>query len=158
MRMLKIEELLAFIKAKFEEFEGAPYFSFADFLYEDGSWRKPPKHKLDFGGVYVIYEQGKPIYVGSAGKGKHTLRYRLGDLFHDYKGQKEGERRYYHTLTRKLLKGELKRFNSLDEVRHFFFDKCSIRILRIDSVSQAKVMESVLIELLKPMYNSETLA
>jgi hypothetical protein len=32
----------------------------------------------------VIYEGNKPIYVGSAGKGRHTLRYRIGDLFSDY--------------------------------------------------------------------------
>jgi len=64
----------------------------------------------------VVYEGDEPIYVGSAGNGKRVLRYRIGDLFRDY-GGKEGERKYYHTLTRKLLRGKHKLFNSLKEVQ-----------------------------------------
>jgi len=158
---LKSEELFAFIKAKLEEFEKAERFSFGDFLYENGKPRKPPRRDLKFNGVYVVYEGENPIYVGSTGGGKkrrHTLHDRLRDLFYDYKGATEGQRRYYHTLTRKLLKGKNKRFNSLDEVRRFLFNKCKVRVLRIDSISLAKVMESVLIALLEPWYNSETQA
>jgi len=158
---LKSEELFAFIKDKLEEFEKAERFPFGDFLYENGKPRKPPRRDLKFNGVYVVYEGEKPIYVGSTGGGKrrrHTLRDRLRDMFYDRKGRKEGQREYYHTVTKKLLEGKFKRFNSLDEVRRFLFNKCKVRVLRIDSVSRAKVMESVLIEMLKPIYNSETQA
>jgi len=158
---LRSDELLAFIKAKLREFQKTERFPFGDFLYENGKPRKPPRRDLNFSGVYVVYEGERPIYVGSTGGGKRrrrTLRDRLRDMFYDRKGRKEGQREYYHTVTKKLLKGELKRFNSLDEVRRFLFNECSVRVLRIDSISQAKVMESILIEMLKPKYNSETLA
>lgn len=160
---MKSEELFAFIKAKLEEFEKAERFPFGDFLYENGKPRRPPKRDLNFSGVYVVYEGENPIYVGSTGGGKwrrRTLRDRLRDMFRDRKGRKEGQREYYHTVTKKLLEGEFKRFNSLDEVRRFLFNECSVRVLRIDSIGLAKVMESVLIVLLepKPRYNSETQA
>ena len=109
---------------------------------------KPKRGVLKYGEVYTIYEGDRPIYVGSAGKGKHTLRYRFGDLFSEYRGN-AGEKKYYHTLTRKLLL-HYKRFNSLEEIRNFYFRKCSVRVLRIDSVTKRKVMENVLIQLLEP--------
>ncbi len=149
---MRCEDLLSFIKEKWEEFQKGEYYSFKDFVDENGKLRKDV---LKHGGVYVVYEGEKPIYVGSAGKGKHVLRYRIGDLFSDYSG-KEGERRYYHTLTRKLLKGKHKRFNSLEEVRSFYLEKCKVKILEVEPISKAKLMEAFLIDLLKPKYNSET--
>jgi len=149
---MKCEELLNFIIKKWEEFQKAEYHLFNEFVDENG---KPKKGVLKHVGVYVVYEGDKPIYVGSAGKGKHVLRYRLGDLFSDYRGKK-GERKYYHTLTRKLLT-KYKRFNSLEEVQSFYFKECRLKILEIETLKESRLMEAVLINLLepKPIYNNE---
>jgi len=65
-------------------------------------------------------------------------------------------RRYYHTLTRKLLIGKHRRFRSLEEVRSFYLRECELKILKTETLSEARLMEAVLINLLKPTYNSET--
>ena len=147
---MRLEELLSLIREKWEEFSKAELHSFSEFVNENG---KPKRGVLNYGGVYVVYEGGEPIYVASAGKGKRVLRYRIGDLFKDY-GEK-GERKYYHTLTRKLLKGKHKRFNSLKEAQKFYFEKCRLKILKIEPISKAVLMEAVLINLLEPRYNKE---
>jgi len=149
---MKCAELLNFIIKKWEEFQKAEYHLFNEFVDENG---KPKKGVLKHVGVYVVYEGDNPIYVGSAGKGKHVLRYRIGDLFSDCRGKK-GERKYYHTLTRKLLT-KYKRFNSLKEVQSFYFKECRLKILKTETISEARLMEAVLINLLepKPRYNSE---
>jgi len=149
---MNYEDLLSFIREKWEAFQKSGYHLFSEFVDENG---KPKKGVLEHGGVYVVYEGDEPIYVGSAGKGKHVLRYRIGDLFSDYRG-KGGERKYYHTLTRKLLTKH-KRFNSLKEVQAFYFNKCRLKILEIEPISRAKLMEAVLINILepKPRYNNE---
>jgi len=149
---IKLEELLNFVREKYEEFSKAPFHSFSEFVDENG---KPRRGVLNYGGVYVVYEGDDPIYVGSAGKGKHVLRYRLGDLFSDYRG-KQGERKYYHTLTKKLLEGEYKRFNTLEEVQKFYIEKCRLKILQIEPIRKAVLMEAVLINLKEPKYNKET--
>jgi len=84
---MKCEDLLTFIREKCEAFQKVEYHSFNEFVDGDG---KPKKGVLKHIGVYVVYEGDKPIYVGSAGKGEHVLRYRIGDLFSDYTG-KNGE-------------------------------------------------------------------
>ena len=84
---MRLEELLSLIREKWEEFSKAELHSFSEFVNENG---KPKRGVLNYGGVYVVYEGGEPIYVGSAGKGKRVLRYRIGDLFKDY-GEKRGK-------------------------------------------------------------------
>ncbi len=148
---MKFEDLLNLIKEKWEAFQKAEYHLFNEFVDENG---KPRKGVLKHIGVYVVYEGDKPIYVGSAGKGKHVLRYRIGDLFSDYRGEK-GERKYYHTLTSKLLTKH-KRFNSLKEIQSFYFKECKLKILETETLCEARLMEAFLINMLKPRYNSET--
>jgi hypothetical protein len=149
---MKCEDLLSFITEKWEAFQKAEYHSFNEFIDENG---KPRRGVLKHAGVYVIYEGDKPIYVGSAGKGKRDLRCRIKDLFKDYRGKK-GERKYYHTLTRKLLT-KYKRFKSLKEVQTFYFNDCRLKILEIETLRKSRLMEAVLINLLepKPRYNDE---
>ncbi|MEM2507339.1 MAG: hypothetical protein QXF61_09885, partial [Nitrososphaeria archaeon] len=67
---------------------------FREFI-DEKSWRIR-KGVLNFPGAYIIFEGNEPIYVGSAGKGRHPLKYRINDLFKLY--GKTGERKYYHTL------------------------------------------------------------
>jgi len=152
MDKIKLEELLSFIREKYEEFSKAAFHSFSEFVNENGKLRRGV---LNYGGVYVVYEGDEPSYVGSAGRGRRVLRDRLGDLFSDYRG-KQGEKKYYHTLTRKLLRGKHKRFNTLEEVQKFYIEKCRLKILQIESISKAVLMEAVLINLLEPRYNRET--
>jgi hypothetical protein len=143
----KLRLLFKLIEEKVEEFQHSEFHSFREFIDER---YRPKKGVLQFCGVYVIYEGDKPIYVGSAGKGRHTLRYRIGDLFSDYQS-KTGERGYYHTLTRKLLKR--KNFNRLEDVRNFYITKCRLRIVKTDTIRQARVIEAALIEILNPCLN-----
>ena len=144
----RLESILEFIKRKIEDFQCSELHSFKEFINEEYRLKKGI---LQYCGAYVIYEGNKPIYVGSAGKGKHYLRYRVGDLFHVFKS-KAGEIKYYHTLTRKLLH-KYKRFNSLDEVREFYLSKCRIRIIKTDTIREARIIEAILICLLNPCYN-----
>lgn len=143
---LHCDDLLTFIKEKCEEFQRTEYHSFKEFINDDYRYRKGI---FEHPGVYVIYKDDSPIYVGSAGKGKHHLGIRIHDLFWDYK-KKTGERRYYHPLTEKLSKHK-----SLNEVRRFYIEECRLRVLKTDTVRQARLMEAFLIELLNPKYNSE---
>ena len=144
----EFESILVFIRKKMEDFQSSKLYSFEEFVDEE---YRPKKGVLQYCGAYVIYEGDEPIYVGSAGKGKHYLRYRIGDLFCDYKS-KTGERKYYHTLTRKLLH-KYKRFSSLDEVRDFYMTKCKVRIIKTDTIRQARIIEAILIYTLNPRYN-----
>lgn len=146
--MEEFKPILVFIKRKLEDFQSSKLYSFEEFVDEE---YRSKKGVLQYCGAYVIYEGDEPIYVGSAGKGKHHLRYRIRDLFYDYKS-KTGERKYYHTLTRKLLH-KYKRFNSLDEVRDFYMTKCKIRIIKTDTIRQARIIEAILIYTLNPRYN-----
>jgi hypothetical protein len=98
MLELELQSLLQLIKEKIEEIQHLNFHSFKELLDEK---YRPKKGVLNFCGVYIIYEDNKPIYVGAAGNGRHFLRYSIGDLFADYK-TKTGEIKYYHTLTRKL--------------------------------------------------------
>ncbi|MEM2950626.1 MAG: hypothetical protein QXV52_05995 [Nitrososphaeria archaeon] len=144
----KIDNLLKIIRSKLLEYQKSESYDFREFI-DEKSWRIR-KGVLNFPGAYVVFEENEPIYVGSAGKGKHLLKYRIQDLFHDYRAKNE-ERKYYHTLTSKLLKY---RFNSLNEIRNFYIKKCRIKIVETETVTQARIIETILIELLKPRFNS----
>ena len=68
------DDLLTFIKEKCEEFQQSKYCSFEEFVDDRYKTRKGV---LEHPGVYVIYEGNSPIYAGSAGRGKHSLRFRI---------------------------------------------------------------------------------
>jgi hypothetical protein len=142
---MSLEDILGRVREQVTEFEGSPQLNFKDVIREN--WRAKTdvfKHA----GVYVIYEKRRPIYVGEAGKGGHTLNYRIGDLFfYSPKAKKP----FHHTLTEKLLT-KVKRFSSIKKTRDFYFS-CTFKVVKADSFQQARTLEAVLVELLKPVYN-----
>jgi len=44
----------------------------------------------------------------------------------------------------------------LEEVQNFYIEKCRLKILQIEPIRKAVLMEAVLINLLEPKYNRET--
>jgi hypothetical protein len=144
MSNINLNSVINLIKKKVKEFQNSECLNFKDFI--KSNWR--PKLKLlEHAGTYVIYENGKVIYVGSAGKGRHFLKFRIADLF--YKGE---ENQFKHTLTEKLLK-KINRFKNIQEVRDFYLNSCSLKIIKTETVKEAKLLEEVLIYLLNPKYN-----
>ena len=142
--MKNLNDILRLIKTKTREFEKSPTLRFKDFIKPN--WR-PLSDKLNFIGVYLIYEnKNKLIYVGHAGKGKHFLKYRIADLFHDDP--------FKHTLTKKLLT-KIKHFKNIGELRKFYLERCYFQVVKVDNVRNARILEDVLISLLKPRYNEE---
>jgi hypothetical protein len=99
--------------------------------------------------VYVLLEKGRPIYVGMAGKGKHTLNYRMGDLFLYSPSRPKP---FNHTLTAKLLT-KSKKFKSIGKLRDFYLSSCTLKVIKTETFQQARTVESILIELLRPQYN-----
>jgi len=141
-----VESVLDYIRIKTAEFEKAPEERFQDIIKTN--WRARTD-VLNSPGVHVIYENRKVIYVGMAGKGKHSLNFRLGDLF--FHSEISGRNRFHHTLTEKLLT-RVKRFKTIEEVRRFYF-RCRVKTVETGTFQQARTIEAVLIELLKPGYN-----
>jgi len=151
---MKLDEIINFLKAKFSEFQTAEKRNFKDLVKYESRGRKGEfrgrKGVLEYPGCYVIYEGDKPIYVGSAGKGGHVLKYRMGDLF--FHTPRSG---YGHNLSRKLTTNEKhKRFKNKDELREFYLNECSVKIIRTNNKQQAQLVESALIlHLNNPRYN-----
>lgn len=52
---------------KWDKFQTSELHSFSEFVDSEG---KPLKNILKHSGVYIVYEDDEPVYVGSAGKGK----------------------------------------------------------------------------------------
>lgn len=145
----KLNRIIKFIERGVEESKNAPLQTIGKFV--KANWR-PVSGKLEYPGVYLIYQgRGKRLlYIGSAGKGGHYLKYRIGDLF----AYGNGKRKFKHTLTEKLLE-KLKRFKAIDGTRAFYLIRCRIKIVPTKTVREARILEDVLIELLNPKYNQE---
>lgn len=148
-----VDDVTNFIREKWIEFNNSSYLKFRDYV-KTNTWSVLPG-KLECVGVYVIFEGGKAIYVGSAGGGKHPLKYRIGDLFGYSPRSKSSS--YYHPLTRKLAKKiDVKDpEQALNEVRNFYFERCSFKVVKTDTIDQARMLEYVFIILLDhPKYNT----
>ena len=149
-----MDEVLQLIKDKWAELSNSQFLDFKDFI-EKSSWR-PQGGKLECIGVYIIYEQRVPIYVGSAGKGNHVLKYRISDLF-SYSPKSKNH--FYHTLTKKLTIDYSKKkgkttLEALDCIRRFYLEKCSFKYVQTDTIDQARMLEQVFILLLNhPKHN-----
>ena len=102
-------------------------------------------------GVYIISDEDEIIYVGSSGKGKANLKTRFRDLFY-YNKNPESTSPFNHTLTHKLVKSD--RFGTADEVRNFYLEKCTFRLIEMDTIRQARVLEDLLILVSDPSYNN----
>jgi hypothetical protein len=140
-----VEEILDRVRKQVTELETGAYLKFGAVIKEN--WRARTD-VLKHAGVYVIYEKRRPIYVGEAGKGKHSLHYRIGDLF---SFSPKAKRHFHHTLTEKLLT-KVRRFSSIEGTRDFYLS-CSFKVVKTDTFQQARTLEAILIELLKPIYN-----
>lgn len=145
----QLSQIIKFIEGGVKEVKKTPPQTLGKFVSH--SWR-PIKGQLEYPGVYVIYQEKRkqPLYVGSAGKGGHYLKYRISDLF-AYGG---GKWKFKHTLTEKLL-DKLGRFRTIDGLRAFYLVRCRIKIIRTKTIREARILEDVLIELLQPKYNQE---
>lgn len=171
---MDVANVIELIREKWVEFNNSRRLNFKNFV-NPKNWRPKPGI-LGFRGVYVIFEGDIPIYVGSAGKGKHLLKYRIADLFNytsGYKGREEDK--FYHTLTRKLveeripnglsLKDASTNFvqnrpnktileQTLDSVKDFYLKKCSFKVLKTNNIDEARMLEQVFLLLLNhPKYN-----
>ena len=90
------------------------------------------------------------MHVGHAGKGTHTLNYRIGDIVCNSKTIEN----IHHTLTKKLIKED--RFSlSFDKLRSYYVDNCYIKIIETPTVRRARILEALLIDILNPEYNSD---
>lgn len=148
--MKGLNGIIKIIRKYISDFEKSPRYNFRDILKDN--WRVK-KGFFENPGVYAIYEKGGGlIYIGSAGKGKHYLRYRLGDLF-IYNPQYK-DIKFTHSLTQKLIL-KIKRFKGIDNIRKHFVNKCYFKVVETGTVREARIVESILIELLNPRYNSE---
>ena len=104
-------------------------------------------------GVYVIYENGKPIYVGSSGRGKANLGTRLHDLFY-FNPNPRSKDPWNHTLSHKLMDPDkIGRFKTIDHLTNFYFTKCTFRYIAMKNIREAKVLENLMILKLNPRYN-----
>ena len=148
-----VDEVTKFIREKWIEFNNSKRLNFRDYVKLD-TWGAI-SGQLEYVGVYVIFKGDKAIYVGSAGGGKHPLKYRIGDLFGYSPGSKSSP--YYHPLTEKLVKktGIEDPEQALDEVRNFYLESCSFKVVKTDTIDQARMLEYVFIILLgHPEYNT----
>jgi len=138
-----------FIKPKIKEFQRSKKINLKNIIINN----RVKGHELETPGCYVIYEYGKtrPIYIGSAGKGKHYLKYRIGDLFSYSQKSKDP---FYHTLTKKLIMpNKIGRYKDIEELQEFYKEKCYLKIIETKTVREARILEDILIEILKPQYN-----
>ena len=142
---------------KFEELLDSKDRRFKDFVsIVDGKIRIKDVPKKP--GLYIIFEKQEPIYVGSTGKGNANLRTRFHDLFYYNKKSYPNERKpsdpFTHTLTYRLVDPKkIGRFRHTDEVRKFYLNNCSFRLVETETVQEARALESILILQLKPKYN-----
>ena len=154
-----LPKVLNDINDKCKSVRGLPLSDFAEYInvenYRTKKIKDEPKIKeLRSAGVYLIYEDNKIIYVGSAGK-KHTLRNRIGDLF-TYRPNSVQSKGTNHNLTYKLMyKEKYKRFDGIKGVRKFYF-RCRFKFIQTKGDAEAHSVESTLIMLLTPKYNNES--
>jgi len=92
------------------------------------------------GGVYIVWEENRHIYVGKSSNLKNRI------CGNHLSGNKRGS-----TLRNKLLK---KRFSDENEVSEYLRDKCSIQFIEIEESSYRSFFEHFVISVLKPEYNS----
>src|SRR4030043_143942 len=141
---MDVDDATSFIKEKWRMLENSEKLLFKDFIQKN--WRAKNIDYLNDPGVYVVYEGDIAVYVGSAGKGKHFIRYRIGDLF-GYRPR--AKKPFYHTLTMKLLKErngseDLSNVSRLvDDARGHLMKTCSFKVIRTDNVRQARMLEYV---------------
>ena len=155
---MNIDQVVEIIQQKWYELQKSNNLNFRDYLNDN--WR--PKHgRLEFQGVYVVYKGKAPIYVGSAGKGTHVLKWRISDMFYCPNAKKN---KFYHTLTRKLVEKHLSEEHgvshaveeAVNAVRTFYLRKCSFKVARTENMDEARMLEQAFILALEhPEYNSE---
>lgn len=142
---------LGYFTQKYEELSNSKELKFINFVSVD------PRIKVggvpEKPGVYIIYERGKPIYVGSSGKGKANLRTRFHDLFY-FNPNPKSKDPWNHTLSFKLMDSKkIGRFETIDQLREFYFTKCTFKFIEMRNVREAKVLEDLMILKLNPLYN-----
>ncbi len=139
--------MLNFLNEKIREFQEADFQSFREHVDVE-KWRAIPSPLLDQTGVYIIYEEGDVIYVGGTEREGRTIRDRINDLFY----KPTPGRRFKHTLTSKLI-NKLKRFRNVDEIRNYYLQRCTFKVIGTKNTRDARLLEAVLIYLLNPRYN-----
>ena len=150
---------MSYLTEKFEELSISKDKKFKNFVFivNDKIRIKDISKKP---GVYIILEKEEPIYVGSTGKGKANLRTRFQNLFYYNKKKYPNEKRpsdpFNHTLTYRLVDpNKIGRFKHPDEVRKFYLNNCSFKLVETETVQAARALEGVLILQLEPTYNKE---
>ena len=156
-RNVRLLTILDYIQAKLSEYEKSESHRLRDVLDVDFLERTPPRFKVQrdlfrFPGVYVMSENGAPIYVGMTGKKKRTLNDRISDLFYYSPNNPKVANRYHHMVTGKLVI-KVHRFSTIAQVRDFYLQSCSLRVVQTQTFAQARTIEAILIEILQPQYN-----
>ncbi|MHA1723081.1 MAG: DUF6884 domain-containing protein [Candidatus Baldrarchaeia archaeon] len=90
-------------------------------------------------GIYVVYEEGKPLYVGKTS----NLRRRILD--NHLGGNKNSS-----VLRKKLYE---KQFHDEDKVTRFLREKCYVKFMTIQDINLLKSLEHYAIALLNPPLN-----
>lgn len=142
-----VEKMLSFLREKVEEFERAQMQNFREHINMK-TWRAIRSHLLDQPGVYVIYDGDRIIYVGATEKEGRFIRYSIGDLFYYRPPPSE---RFKHSLTRKLIE-KYRCFTNIQEVRDYYIQRCSFKVVGTPTSRDAKLLEAALTRLLKPHY------
>jgi len=148
----KMKKDLGFFAEKFIELLECKQRRFKDVVSIND--RIKIKEILKKPGVYIVFEEGEIIYVGSSGKGKANLTTRFHDLFY-YNKNPESKSPFNHTLTRKLVRKG--RFKTADEVRNFYMEKCTFGLMEMTTIRRARVLEDLLILETAPRYNENGL-
>lgn len=144
----KFDKLVKNARQALRLVDSAPKINFNKIIKEN--WRARPG-VAEYPGVYIIYKGNKIIYIGSAGKGNHVLRFRIGDLFF-YSESPRTDYRFHHYLSRKLIeKGE---FKTIGDLRNFYLNKCKIKLIETESIKEARAIEYILIAIFQPKYNA----
>ena len=142
---LSLNNIIIKIKDKINEFKTINPIKFSDMI----SGYKKNKEKFDVlipqkFGVYIIFENKTPIYVGSTS----NLRKRISDFIFHHINPKANT----HILTEKLVK---ERFKTKKGFYNFLRSKCILIPITTNSLIEAKILEAILIGILKPKYNAE---
>lgn len=145
----KLETIVKAVREWLRTLDEQPLHKFGDYVTGNGR----PKRGDDFAfpGVYVLYEGEKVIYVGSAGKGRHHLKFRLADLFY-FSSNVNLKDRFKHYLSKKLIE-KYHRFDNIDSLRDYYYTKCKFRVIQTPDIQDARIIEAILIKILKPEYN-----
>ena len=140
-------EYFDYFAKKYKEILNSKELKFTDFVSIDSIIKI--KGLPQSSGVYMIFEKSKPIYVGLTGK----LQKRIHDLFY-YNPNPKRKTHWNHILSSKLmLPDKVNRFKSIDQLREFYFTKCTFKYIELKNVREARVLEDLLILILGPIYN-----